>query len=149
MGVRAYRVYRIKETIFLLLLLPNSGHGQQIQDGTYIGFNGGLIPKYAILTVNQDSIELEIFTKWQGAWLPCIGTWDENYEPQHLERITATKLENSNITVELKLTKTSNLKTIARNTLVGRVRFNLTPVNELPDRYVAVRNKALSFTERQ
>jgi hypothetical protein len=138
----------INKILLLFLLLPNIGHGQQIEDGTYIGFNGGLIPKYAILTVNQDSIEFKIFTRWQGAWLPGIGTWDRNYEPQHLKRVSSVKLESSNISIELKPTKTSELQAKARNTFAGRIKFKLSRVDELPSEYGLVREKSLEFTKR-
>ena len=72
-------------------------HAQEISNGTYIGHKRGVVPKYIIMEVNDDSIILEMFTRWQGSWLPCIGSWDEAYKPQLLQSNANGTLTNESI----------------------------------------------------
>lgn len=117
---------------------------QTIENGIYISFKKGIIPKYAILTVENDSTQIEVFTRWQGEWLPAIGKWDHTYQPQMLRRNEDESLSNENVSIK----KKKGLIGILKKTFVGRIKFKLEPVDTLPEKYLEVRQKALEFTRR-
>jgi hypothetical protein len=130
--------------IFSFCLLGNL-LGQNIEKGTYISFNGGVIPKYAILTVDEDSSQLEVFTKWQGEWLPAIGSQDNSYRPQKLSRNNNGFLVNDNVLIKRK----KQLTGLVRNSIVGRIKFKFSPVEVLPEKYIEVRQKGIAFIKSQ
>ena len=127
--------------LFMLIFLSEITFAQKPGNGLYISYKGGLLPKYAILTVMEDSASMEIFTRWQGAWLPAIGAWDTGYKPQILNFI-GNRLENKNIEVE---GEKNEVKGIARNTFLGKVKFKFTAVEKLPASFQKVRNESLKF----
>lgn len=141
---------RIIGFLFLFYLSLNLSYGQKLENGIYIAFDGGLIPKYAILTIKDDSASMEIFTKWQGAWLPAIGAWDNTYKPQILKLNEDHSLSNENILVKKKEEKSAT-KTIgiAKNTFAGKIKFKFKPVEKLPDNYQTVRGKGIEFTKNK
>lgn len=130
--------------IIISLLFIGNIHAQNIEKGLYISYNGGIIPKYAILTVEEDSASLEVFTKWQGAWLPAIGSWDNSYEPQKLIRSADGSLSNENVVITCK----NEIKGIVKNSVANRIRFKFKNVEELPSEFEEVRQKGLDFTRR-
>ena len=56
--------------ISILSCVSSMSHAQEISNGTYIGHKLGLVPKYMMLEVNDDTINFEIFARWQGSWVP-------------------------------------------------------------------------------
>lgn len=130
--------------LIISLLFIGNIHAQNIENGLYIAYKGGIIPKYAILTVEEDSASLEVFTKWQGAWLPSIGAWDNSYEPQKLIRNTDGSLSNENVLI----TRKNKIKGIVKNTMANRIKFKFKNVEKLPTEYEEVRQKGLDFTRR-
>jgi hypothetical protein len=119
--------------------------GQSIENGIYISFKGGLIPKYAILTVEKDSAKLEVFTKWQGEWLPAIGAWDSSYQPQILHRNENGSLSNEDVLIRYK----KQLRGLVKNSFDGRIKFKFNKVETLPEKYKEVRQKGIEFTRRK
>jgi hypothetical protein len=130
--------------IFSFCLLATA-FGQNLDKGIYISHRGGIIPKYAILTVHEDSAQLEVFTKWQGEWLPAIGSWDNTYEPQMLNKNENGSLSNENVVIHRK----KQIMGLIKNTFVGRLKFKFNPVEVLPEKYEEVRQKGLEFTKRK
>tara|TARA_B110000459_G_C16202296_1_gene312771 strand:+ start:115 stop:540 length:426 start_codon:yes stop_codon:yes gene_type:complete len=135
--------------IILLVLICFSGSlfSQNIANGTYISHKGGIIPKYAILTVNNDSATLEIFTKWQGAWLPAIGSWDNSYRPQILRHTGEFRLVNKNTIIEKR--KNNKVIAIVKNIFTGKGKFKFKIVDKVPDKYLEIKQKAIEFTARK
>jgi Tfp pilus assembly protein PilP len=41
-----------------------ASHAQEIPNGSYIGHNRGVVTKYIIMKVSDNSILLEMFTRW-------------------------------------------------------------------------------------
>lgn len=119
--------------------------GQNIEDGLYISFKGGIIPKYAILTVEKDTTNLEVFTRWQGIWLPAIGAWDNTYQQQLLIKNENGTLSNENVLIQNKNRMIGRIK----NTFVGRMKFKFYQVETLPEKYLEVRQKGIEFTRRK
>ena len=132
----------------MLLGNAHKANAQEIADGTYIGHRGGIIPKYIIMVVNGDIVQFEMFTRWQGSWLPCIGEWNGSYEPQLLKINKDGSLTNENMIVEHRQGKKLRLIGIAKKTFSGKVKFDLVKKDELPDRYRIVKTKAMEFIER-
>ena len=92
--------FYIMMNIKLLLLtigffITGTVFSQKIECGNYIAYNGGLVSKYTILNVYEDSAAMEVYTKWQGEWLPAIGKWDNTYKPQILIQVLPGTLEVS------------------------------------------------------
>lgn len=132
--------------LYIITGLNTSVSSQNIENGIYISYKGGIIPKYAILKVNDDSIKMEIFTRWQGAWLPAIGSWDATYSPQILKHTAENLIENENIRIVRK--RNDKILGIVKNTYAGRIRFKLEQVEILPKKYQIVRQRSLEFTKR-
>lgn len=130
--------------IFSFCLL-NTVIGQNIENGLYISFKGGIIPKYAILTVEQDTTYLEVFTKWQGEWLPAIGAWDNSYQPQILIKNETGTLSNENVIIH---NKKGIIIGLVKNSFAGR-KFKFNKVETLPEKYKEVRQKGIEFTRRK
>lgn len=131
--------------LFCSLFLLNSAISQNIEIGTYISYKRGLLaPKYAILFVHEDSSQFEMFTHWQGAWIPAIGASKDGYQPQTL--IMANNvLSNENVRVE----KSQNLKGLIKNSFVGKVRLNFKMVDELPDEFIEIKQKSIDFIKQE
>lgn len=142
---------RLLFILSLTLLLGNAhnSRAQEISDGLYIGHRGGIIPKYIIMEVDGDSVTFEMFTRWQGSWLPCIGKWSTDYEPQILERVDERTVANENISVHYQNRKNLRLTGTAKQTFVGKVKFNLVKQDQLPERYKKVKSRAMEFTNRE
>ncbi len=134
--------------VSLLLFGPVQTYTQEITDGLYTGFHGGLIPKYIIMEVKGDTAELEMFTRWQGAWLPCIGEWTVNYQPQQLSLDNDHVFRNEFIEIAGHSSKHNLLEGKAKNTCVGRVKFKLRKTGELPERFKQVRKEAMNFVRK-
>ena len=132
----------------LTLLLGNGTltNAQSISDGLYIGHRGFIVPKYFILDVQGDSISFEMFVRWQGSWLPGIGTWVDGYHPQHLSRLEEQTASNENIIV--KYHRRNKLKGTVIQSIAGKVKFKLVKKDELPRRFKQVKSKAVSFTRQ-
>ena len=130
--------------IFSFCLL-NTALWQNIENGLYISFKGGIIPKYAILTIEQDTAKLEVFTRWQGEWLPAIGAWDNTYLPQMLIKNENGTLSNENVIIQNK----KGIIGLVKNSFVGKIKFKFNKVETLPEKYVEVRQKGLAFTRRK
>jgi hypothetical protein len=130
--------------IFSLSLL-NTSTRQSIENGLYISYKGGFIPKYAILTIEQDSSKLEVFTKWQGEWLPAIGDWDNSYQPQILIKNENGTLSNENVIIQNK----KGIMGLVKNSFAGRMKFKFNKVETLPENYKEIRLKGIEFTRRK
>lgn len=130
--------------IFSFCLL-NTALGQNIENGIYISFKGGIIPKYAILTIEQDTAKLEVFTRWQGEWLPAIGEWDNTYLPQMLIKNENGTLSNENVIIQNK----KGIIGFVKNSFAGRMKFKFKKVETLPKKYMEVRQKGIEFTRRK
>jgi len=130
--------------IFSFCLL-NSAIGQSIENGLYISYKGGIIPKYAILTIELDTSKLEVFTKWQGEWLPAIGEWDNSYQPQMLIKNENGTLSNENVIIQNK----KGIIGLVKNTFAGKMKFNFNKIETLPEKYMEVRQKGIEFTRRK
>jgi hypothetical protein len=125
--------------------LFNTITAQNIENGTYISFKGGIIPKYAILTVDNDSAKLEVFTRWQGEWLPAIGAWDNSYQPQMLIKNKIGTLSNENVIIQNK----KGIIGLVKNSFAGKMKFKFKKVETLPEKYIEVRQKGIEFTIRK
>lgn len=135
----------VKVVLIIISIFFNGNiYGQNIEKGLYISFNGGIIPKYAILIVEEDSANLEVFTRWQGAWLPAIGSWNNSYEPQKLVRNEDGSFSNENVIIIHK----KEIMGILKNTTAGRIRFKFKNVDQLPMKYEEVRQKGLELTKK-
>ena len=142
----------IVRSIFLAILLLsfNPANGQKLNNGIYIACNGGLIREYAILTVSDDSASMEIFTFWQGVWLPVIGAWNNTYKPQLLKAGSDNALRNEIILVKRKQKKlTTKIIGIARNTFTGRIKFKFKQVGRLPEEYQTIQEKGVAFARNK
>ncbi len=135
---------KITLLIFSFCIL-NISLEQKIENGLYISFKGGIIPKYTILTVEQNTSQLEVFTRWQGAWLPAIGAWDDSYLPQLLMRNESGTLSNENVIIQYN----KDIKGLVKNSFVGRIKFKFKKVETLPEKYTEIRQKGLEFTQRK
>jgi len=100
------------------------------------------------MEVIGDSVNFEMFTRWQGSWLPCVGEWTDSYAPQVLMRNEDGSLTNDNIHVQFKQGKNLRLSGTAEKTFAGKVKFNLEKQDELPTRYRKVKTRAIEFAER-
>ncbi|KAA9340263.1 hypothetical protein [Adhaeribacter soli] len=141
---------RIISFLFIFYLSLNLSYGQKLENGIYIAYDGGLTPKYAILIVKGDSATMEIFTKWQGAWLPAIGAWDNSYKPQALKLFDDNSFKNEKIEVRRKDKKSKiQIIAIAFVTFVGKTKFKLKAVEKLPEDFQAVREKGIAFTKNK
>ena len=118
---------------------------QKIDDGTYISHRIGIVPKYTILVVSKDSTTLEIFTKWQGWWLPAIGNADSSYHAQILNSKDDGSLSNEN--AQIVKTRKDKLKCSVKTRSFGRFNFQLKKVDRLPTRFEKIRNKGINFTK--
>jgi len=131
------------------ILLCGSMKAQEFVNGNYVAFAGGIIPKYAILSVNGDTATFELFTKWQGAWLPAIGSWDSEYDPQYLVKTGPNEFSNDAVNVKINAGKTYKVIGIARNTIAGKVKFKFEKVDRIPDKYLEIRKRALHLNVTQ
>lgn len=131
--------------IIVSVCLISLVNAQNIENGIYISFKGGVVPKYAILTVKNDSANVEVYTKWQGEWLPAVGTWNKSYKPQRLFKNENGTLTNENAIVERK----KYLKGFVKNSFVGKIKLKFEKVEKLPKEYEEVRQKAIEFVNRK
>jgi len=132
----------------ILLVNAHITSAQEISEGTYTGYRGGIIPKYIIMVVNGDCAQFEMFTRWQGVWLPCIGEWNASYEPQLLQRKPDGSWANENVAVGIVHNKNVGLKGIAQKTFAGKVNFSLVKQEVLPDGHREVKAKAMEFVRK-
>ena len=137
-------MFKLISLLFFICLL-NTALEQKIENGLYISFKGGIIPKYAILTVEQDTSKLEIFTRWQGEWLPAIGAWDDSYQPQILIQNESGTLRNENVIIQ----KKNLIKGLVKNSFAGRIKFKFQMVETLPEEFQEIRKKGLEFSQRK
>jgi len=137
----------LKKVILISLILSAlNTFCQKIENGTYIAYKGGILQKYVILTVNNDSASLEAFSKWQGSWLPIIGAWDSTYKAQNLIHIVEYSLKNENVFV--RKTQKDKIIGILKNSFAGTVKLKFKKVDTIPKKYLTIKTKALKFTQR-
>lgn len=141
-------MFKLIPLIFSFCLLCTA-FGQPIEKGTYISYNGGIIPKYAILKVDEDSSRLEVFIRWQGewltAWLPVQRELNDSFHAQLLITNPNGTLSNENALIERKKLIKGKLK----NTFIGRIKFKFNKVETLPLKFEEVRQKGIEFTNRK
>lgn len=135
------------KTILLLFsfCLFNYATAQNIENGMYISYKGVIFPKYAILRVDNDSTQLEVFARWQGVWLPALLKSKTAYQPQVLYRNTDGSLSNENVRIQQKKHLIGKLK----NTFMGRMRFKFKPVDTLPEKFIAFKQKGIEYTREK
>lgn len=118
--------------------------GQTIENGTYIASKGLLFPSYAILTVDEDTATLEVFTRWQGVWLTAIDERDQTYQAQKAIKSTNGTYSNEKVYIQQK----KQLKGKVKTTILGNKRFRFTKVDVLPENYLEVQHEAHEFNKR-
>ena len=121
--------------------------GQKIENGTYKAYKGGILQKYVILNIDNDSASFEAFSKWQGSWLPIIGGWDSTYKAQNLKHIGNYSLKNENVFVN-KTQKGKIIGVLKNSFALGTVKLKFTKVDTIPEKYLTIKTKALEFTQR-
>ena len=126
------------------ILLFTTVFGQTIENGTYIASKGLLFPSYAILTIEEDTATLEVFTRWQGVWLEAIGERDQTYQAQKAIKSTNGAYSNAKVYIQQK----KQLKGKVKTTILGNKRFRFTKVDVLPENYLEVQHEAHEFNKR-
>lgn len=126
------------------IALFTTAFGQTIENGTYIASKGLLFPSYAILTVDEDTATLEVFTRWQGVWLTAIDERDQTYQAQKAIKSTNGAYSNEKVYIQQK----KQLKGKVKTTILGNKRFRFTKVNILPENYLEVQREAHEFNKQ-
>ena len=132
----------------LILLFTSSVIAQKPEEGLYVSVSnkGGIANTYSILQISKEVATLEVFTKWGGSWIPALGSWDKNYEPQYL--MLNEKDEFINLRVKLFLKK-GTLKGIAKKTFVGQINFKFKKVDKIPDKFNIAKKEGLKLTGKK
>lgn len=141
----SHRLFFLLTTSTLLLICVSSALGQEWEEGKYVALKKGIIPKYIMVEIQGDSAICEVFTKWQGSWLPMVGSW-ENYEPERLSRNEIGGYSNGAIVL---FKKKETLKGRILKSFAGKSRFKLRPIPSFPPEFLEIKRRAVEFTLRR
>lgn len=128
----------------LLFSISSFSYTQKLEDGIYIGKNGGLAPEYALLYVSGDSARLDLIVHWQGTYFQAIGNEKNGYKPQELTYNEAQQFANKNVLIKVKRKKkdVTIIKFKVKNTFTGVTKFNLSKVDSIPENWLPMIKEA-------
>lgn len=127
------------------ILLFTTVFGQTIENGTYIASKGLLFPSYAILTVEEDTATLEVFTRWQGVWLTATGERDQSYQAEKAIKSTNGAYSNAKVYIQQK----KQLKGKVKTAILGNKRFRFRKVDVLPENFLEAQQEAHDFNKNR